>query len=103
MSVTPSGVPGGCTGALAPLVGSAILADSLTWTAWRTVFWLVAVIYVVGNCFYVWLVRGEPQWWDSVDEEEEVEGKEMVDRLEKEEVEGVEKVEVEGVENINLK
>ena len=35
---------------------------------------MAAGIYVVGNCFYVWLVKGEPQWWDGenkVEEEEE--------------------------------
>ena len=56
------------------MVGSAIIANNLTWSAWRTMFWLAAAIYVAGNCFYVWLVKGEPQWWDGenkVEEEEE--------------------------------
>ena len=59
-------VSGGGMGTLAPLVVGAITSNNHTWAAWQIVFWLAAVVYVVGNCVYVATIRVQPQYWNEV-------------------------------------
>ncbi|XP_023342327.1 sialin isoform X2 [Eurytemora carolleeae] len=55
---------GGAVGSLAPMVVGIILQDGYTWKAWTTVFWCAGIIYFIGNCFYVWLIKAEAQPWN---------------------------------------
>ena len=58
------------TGLITPMVIGYITLDNNTFDAWRLVFGIAAVVYFVGNLFYVVLVKGEVQDWNGGSEEE---------------------------------
>ena len=64
---------GGVMSTIARLVCGAITSNNNTWEAWRTIFWIASVIYVVGNLVYVATIRAEPQYWNDLKTEKEKE------------------------------
>jgi MFS family permease len=64
---------GGGMSTIARLVCGAITSNNNTWEAWRTIFWIASVIYVVGNLVYVATIRAKPQYWNDLKTEEEKE------------------------------
>ena len=63
---------GGVVGSLAPLATGTILKSlEGEWGAWEAVFWIAAVIYIVGNLVYVLTIQAEPQPWNEIKSETE--------------------------------
>lgn len=54
---------GGLMGFVAPLAVAAI-TEEMTLSSWTILFSLTAIIYVIGNIFYVVLISGETQSWN---------------------------------------
>ena len=57
---------GGGMSALSRMFCGVITSNNHTWEAWRTVFWVTGVVYVLGNLVYVMTIRAKPQYWNDV-------------------------------------
>ncbi len=55
---------GGVTGLVAPLVVGAITQDNMAFSAWRTVYFVAAAIYLLGTSVYFVLIKVEVQTWN---------------------------------------
>ncbi|KAG0717620.1 putative inorganic phosphate cotransporter [Chionoecetes opilio] len=53
-------------GFLAPMVVGALVDGKETVGQWKLVFWIAAIVYLVGNTFYVIFVSGEEQPWNNL-------------------------------------
>lgn len=53
-------------GFLAPMAVGAMINGRDTVTQWKLVFWIAAIIYFIGNTFYIIFVSGEEQPWNNL-------------------------------------
>ncbi len=57
-------VSGGSIAYIVPVFIGAITNNNMTFEAWTIVFATASIIYVVTNCFYVFMVKGNIQPWN---------------------------------------